>query len=143
MSGGKSLEDLIKEHKEPEPHAPEPIQRVESEEEKKRREDRVKAMEARLSKKTKIDDRAVQAPKPSTNYPSSGGKNERVLEDRARALLNKKSQLEENISKKEEEEKSKQDRMRLEAEELKMQRTESQQERAKQVCVNFYLSFRS
>lgn len=61
MSGGKTLEDLIKEHKPEENKAPAlPVERAESEEERKKREDRLKAMQNRLANKSKIDDRGVQ-----------------------------------------------------------------------------------
>lgn len=70
-------------------------------------------------------------------YKSSGGKNERVLEGRARALLNKKDQLEDSIIRKEQEELDKQERLRQEQEEMKMHRTSSQKERANQVCLDY------
>ena len=136
MSTGKTLEDLIKEHKEEDENKkPKVKDRSETEEEKKIRESRLKAMQSRMTGNKRIDDRGLQTVE-SNPYKSSEGKNERVLEARAKALLNKKNQLEESILEKEKEEKEKNERINQLEEEAKLHRTESQKQRANQVFIN-------
>jgi hypothetical protein len=116
-----------------------PKDREETDEEKKRREARLKAMESRLTNKSKIDDRGVQAAKTSP-YKSSEGRQERMLEGRARALLGKNKNIEDAIRQKEKEEKEMQDRHKQELDELALHRTESQKTRANKVDLlgNFF-----
>jgi len=128
-----SFNSLIEPEEKKEPSS---TNRQESEEERKRREDRLKAMESRMTQKSKIDDRGVQQTKAS-QYNSSGGRNERVLEDRARALLSKKTNFEDTIKNKEEEEYKKQELAKIAQDELAMQRTDSQKERANKVSPNW------
>jgi len=136
MSTGKTLEDLIKEHKEEDENKkPKVKDRSETEEEKKIRESRLKAMQSRMTGNKRIDDRGLQTVE-TNPYKSSEGKNERVLEARAKALLNKKNQLEESILEKEKEEKEKNERINQLEEEAKLHRTESQKQRANQVFIN-------
>ena len=102
MSGGKTLQDLINEHKDEEDkQVTETVPKLETEEDRKRREQRLAAINNRLSNKTKVDDRAAQEVKVNP-YKSSGGVNQQANEDRARALLNKNDRIYQNILKKEE-----------------------------------------
>ena len=135
MSGGKSLQDLIKEHKIEDEQITKPDKteaREETEEERRQREARLKAMQSKLTNKTKIDDRGIQE-HIEPQFKSSDGKFERVREDRARKLLGKRNNIEDEILRKEEEEKQKQEEIKRNEDEMKLHRTDSQKERANQV----------
>lgn len=70
------------------------------------REQRLAAMQAKMTNKSKIDDRSAQEIKDNP-YKSSMGVNERANEKRARALLNKNDKISESIHEKELQEKQK------------------------------------
>ena len=136
MSGGKSLQDLIKEHKQEDEQAQKPDKsaaRAETEDDKQQREARLKAMQSKLSSKARIDDRKVIQDEKESQFKSSEGKFERVREDRARKLLGKKNNIEDEILRKEEEERHKQNELKRQEDEMKLHRTDSQKERANQV----------